>query len=127
MQLCSHELAKAAKKIGFNEPCDFYHSRHGMLNPKPKDSIPVDTLFLCPYLEQLQNYILRGFGIWVEPTYIEQLNKWGCLIYNTNLGKFLDEDDLSKDTKDEALTEGLTKACEILKGGSNDAGKKRII
>lgn len=122
---CSYELSKALKAAGFDEPCDHYYcafdnetdvrfwsihpaqSHNGFANPKDK------VIAAAPTLWQVQKWLREKHHISIRVSYISYHKVWFADWLNLDSGEF-DDTDATFDTYEEALSEGIETALELI-------------
>lgn len=122
---CSYELSKALKDCGFDEPCDhYYHIKNGV----PEDDMwfthgscadfnnykrRPDDFVSAPFLWHAQKWLREVKHISVRVSYIHYHKVWFADWLHLDSGEF-DDTDATFATYEEALTDGIASALELI-------------
>lgn len=138
---CSYELSKALKAAGFDEPCDHYYARRGIIG----DSFRLYDAYSgmqhqnskystasAPTLYHAQKWLREKCGIHIDVcTYsdystdadgkvCDRWDFWGFDLYMVIGGAKITDDDGEYDSYEEALEQGISYALDLLAGKEGD-------
>jgi len=136
---CSYEISKALKAAGFDEPCDHYwykaytNSDEMVLRQASADDYNNDDWSVphcsAPHIFHAQKWLREKWGIHVDACVFSDYSTdadgnvcdrwdfWGFDLYAVVGGEKMIEDDGEYDSYEQALSEGIKSALELIKEG----------
>ena len=110
------EQAKALRELGFNWKCfGFYFYDNELVFGGPRDYNLMHGYISAPALSQTQKWFREVKKIEVNANYDNVKEKWYWFINDMQECNMTTIDDYNFDTYEQALSEGIDKALELLK------------
>lgn len=120
---CSYELSKALKAAGFDEPCDSYYDKACAADDEHWhtkreelynwNGLASECQISAPTLWHAQKWLREKHHISVRVSYIAYHKAWFADWLNLDSGEF-DDMDATFATYEEALSEGIETALELI-------------
>jgi len=126
---CSYELSKALKAAGFDEPCYFYYTKEDAPDDHvwstTSEEAPIDynrSVYAgcsMPLLSQAQKWLREKWRIEVNAIWSFEESAWFAYSSPMNRPQIMcaDVSDTSYPTYEQALSEGIKSALELIKKG----------